>query len=401
MIVLPLALALLATALPQDRAALWRKDIDSATAELPKLHKDLFHKISRQDWHKSAEAAKKELGDQPTVARFAVAMMRHIARVGDGHTTFTWQWIGLPACPLKLMSFEEGVFVLGYGNGDARLAGARLVKIDGMPVAKVIAALSPLIPHENPVLLDLKAPQIMVVPALLHELGIAKKADRLQLTLVDQKGKRFETEMRALPPKSLQKTRYRYSFTKVPMCLEKGRSPFWYRYLEDRKALYLKYNQCKDAKGFGELVQKMWKSVEDKPVDKLIIDVRHNGGGSSVILQALTATFVKHKKTIKNGLYVIIGRNTFSSALLNATMLKRAWHATLVGEATAGKPNHFGEIKQLKLPESHLTIFYSTKYFKKVENDPSSLHPDRQVPLSAKAFFAGKDPFLEAVFTDK
>lgn len=401
MIALPLTLSLLATALPQDRAALWRKDIDYVTAELPKLHKDLFHEISKEDWRKSAEAAKKELGDQPNVARFAVAMMRHIARVGDGHTNFSWQWIGLPACPIRLMSFEEGVFVLAYGNGEDRLKGARLVKIDGMPVDKVIAALSPLIPHENPVLLDIQALGLMAVPALLHELGIAKKADRLQLECIDAKGKTFETELRALPAKTLKRTRHRFSFTKVPMCLENGRSPFWYRYLEERRSLYLKYNKCQDAKGLGKLVQEMWKSVEDKPVDKLIVDVRHNGGGNSTILQALTTTFPKHMKTVKKGLYVIIGRNTFSSALLNATMLKRAWHATLVGEATAGKPNHFGEVKQLRLPESRLTVFYSTKYFKKVEGDPRSLAPDRPVPLSAKAFFAGKDPFLEAVFTDK
>ncbi len=62
-------------------------------------------------------------------------------------------------------------------------------------------------------------------------------------------------------------------------------------------------------------------------------------------------------------MYVLIGRETFSSATLNALDFKEMTDAVFVGEDTKEKPNHYGEIRGPTLPNTRLKVGYSTEYF--------------------------------------
>ena len=65
------------------------------------------------------------------------------------------------------------------------------------------------------------------------------------------------------------------------------------------------------------------------------------------------------------------------------------------------KPNDYGEVKSAQLAHSGLTVGYSVKYFKMVKDGPASLVPDHGVAVTAKDFFAGRDPVLEAALAYK
>jgi uncharacterized protein (TIGR03437 family) len=95
---------------------------------------------------------------------------------------------------------------------------------------------------------------------------------------------------------------------------------------------------------------------------------------------------------------VIIGRRTFSSAIINALAMKRG-PVTLVGEPSGGSPNSYGEVKTLVLPNSRLNVSYSTRYFfMGVPDGP--LVPDVAVPTYSADYFARHDPFLAAALAD-
>ncbi len=53
-------------------------------------------------------------------------------------------------------------------------------------------------------------------------------------------------------------------------------------------------------------------------------------------------------------IFVVIGRRTFSSGLLNAHDLAARTRAILIGEPTGGKPNSYGEVESFTLPRSGL-----------------------------------------------
>jgi hypothetical protein len=94
---------------------------------------------------------------------------------------------------------------------------------------------------------------------------------------------------------------------------------------------------------------------------------------------------------------VIIGRTTYSSALQNAITLSREFQATLIGEPTGGKPNHYGEVRNFVLPNVGLRVGYSTRYWLNYPDaDPLTLEPDVRAEPTFVDLLAGRDPALEA-----
>jgi len=81
-------------------------------------------------------------------------------------------------------------------------------------------------------------------------------------------------------------------------------------------------------------------------------------------------------------MYVLIGPYTFSSAETAAIDFQNGLHATLVGSPTGEKSNGYWDIDFVKLPNSNLTITFSTKFFRQVKGDPPELDQDT-VPEAA------------------
>lgn len=102
----------------------------------------------------------------------------------------------------------------------------------------------------------------------------------------------------------------------------------------------------------------------------------------------------------KGNLYVITGRETFSSALLNLYSLKSKTNAIFIGEPTGGKPNCYGEVGKFKLKNFGITICYSTRYYDIIENDKLlSFVPDINLEVSVESFILGTDPWMEYILT--
>jgi hypothetical protein len=103
----------------------------------------------------------------------------------------------------------------------------------------------------------------------------------------------------------------------------------------------------------------------------------------------------------KGKLFFIIGRQTFSSAVGNATQFKGSTNSILVGEPTGGKPNSYGEVLNFTLPNSGVMVQYSTKYITKTSENPISLFPDYDVEISLQDYAQGKDPVLDFIMRYK
>ena len=138
--------------------------------------------------------------------------------------------------------------------------------------------------------------------------------------------------------------------------------------------------------------------ADTHPVKRFVVDLRGNDGGDSSLAQPLI-TGIKQRTALnqRGHLFVIMGRGTFSSAILNVLDFKNKTHAIFVGEPTGGKPNHYGEFEEFTLPHSRLRVGYSTKYFTYSQDDTPSFAPDVRVELSSADYFAGRDSVLEAI----
>jgi C-terminal processing protease CtpA/Prc len=146
----------------------------------------------------------------------------------------------------------------------------------------------------------------------------------------------------------------------------------------------------------------MGEDIDKHPIKRVVVDLRWNGGGDSRVISPLKKALAARPK-LAGHVYVLIGPNTFSSALDNAMEWKRELRATLVGEPTGGKPGgYYGEVKKLTLPNSKLVVRYTSKYFGgPPDQDASSLTPDIAAPLTLGDLISGRDPALGAAITAK
>jgi hypothetical protein len=99
----------------------------------------------------------------------------------------------------------------------------------------------------------------------------------------------------------------------------------------------------------------------------------------------------------KGHLFVLIGPFTFSAAMSNAAHFRRQTAAILVGKPIGEKPNSYQEVKEATLPNSHLTLRYSTKFYKFVDTAENVIRPDQEIDTSWPDFKAGRDPVLDWV----
>lgn len=192
---------------------------------------------------------------------------------------------------------------------------------------------------------------------------------------------------------------------------------FWDKYIEDDGIYFIQYNKCwsreaqekkghlrtskkkpEDYPSLVEFIKQVLKTVDEKPINKFVFDMRFNPGGNSEQGTFFVKKLKKIDKVNKKGtLFVIIGRDTFSSAIINAIDFKDQTNVIFVGEETSGMPNHFGEVKLLKLPSSRLIVSYSTKYFKITDLYTNTITPDIEINYNFKDFSMSKDPAYEAI----
>ena len=74
----------------------------------------------------------------------------------------------------------------------------------------------------------------------------------------------------------------------------------------------------------------------------------------------------------------------------------RELHATLVGEPVGEKLSGYGEVRPIDLPNSHLSMQYSTKFFHLSKDGDAVLEPTVPASATLEDALAGRDPALDA-----
>jgi len=385
------------------REGRWRQDLHYLAENLPRLHKNLFFKTSREKWQQTARALEQALpGLQDH--EIVVGLMRLVARVGDAHTALSWPL--KRSYPIGLYWFSDGIYVLRTTRPYEQALRCRLIRIGPADVGEACAAVRELIPHENDISFRSAAPRFLEVPEILEALGYVADMERAPFTFADSSGQPFTLELSPLKEGSNSRQEWVRALSSAgvsrPMYLTND-ADYWFQYLEDSGTLYCQYNSCRNTpdKPFAAFARQVLAFADDHPVDRFVLDLRRNGGGDSQVAEPLIRGLAQREKINRKGhLFVLIGRDTFSSAMLNAVELRRKTQAIFVGEPTGQKPNSYGELRTFKLPNSGITVSYSTKYFRVLDDDPPSFMPDVPVSETSADYFAGRDPVLEAALND-
>lgn len=399
----------------QDKSEAWKSDIEYLKTELPKRHKDLFFRTDRRTFEGKLDELINEVSNK-TDSEIVISLQQIIAQMGDDHTGVDYQPILQSAgiFPLTLYCFSDGLYVLGTLDKYESALGSRVTAINDVPIAEAMARLSSLLAKTNDALVKHRIPNMLPSIGLLQHFDIIN-GNSAKFHFVDPNGDGKNLLIGELDIKTLGPNMRFVGFTpkSYPLSWSNRGSLFWSRFLEDDGILYVQYNRCwskeleqkhgskaraEKMPSFEAFCSQILADMKKSEVRKFVLDLRFNPGGSSPQGTELAKRISEIGNINQQGkLFVLIGKRTYSSAVINAIDFKNHTEAILVGEPTSGKPNHFGEVNKFKLPNSGLSVSYSTKYFKYLEEDPDSLMPDITVETTFSDFASGKDPVLDAI----
>jgi len=370
----------------------WHQDLAFLARELPNRHADAFHSISRERFEAEVAELNGKL-DHLDGDGIYVGMDRIANLIGDGHT-----YIKVPeddaSFPIDFQRFGDDYRVTATTSENERALGMRVIKIQDLPIARAHELLLSLTPSdETQVLRDSGALGFLTTGIFLHGIGIIPDRKVVRYTFADDDGKEFTIDVHAVAPGDSSKLAWIYAFKERPLFRQKPDENFWYTYLPDSRTVYCSFRGYKDL---GRQAKGLFDLLKQQHPDKLVIDLRLNGGGDyNEGLKYLVHPIRDLSEINRKGhLFVLVGPNTFSAAMSNSAHFRYQTNAILVGQQIGEKPNSYQEAREVKLPNSHWTVRYSVKFYKFVETGENVIQPDQEIIPSWDDYRSGRDPVL-------
>lgn len=392
-------------------AADWREDLRFLQKTVHQDYPFLFKKTTPEAFDAEVE---KLYAAIPTLENheIIVGLARLVSSFKYGHTSLRLygENINFHRLPLNLYYFNDGVYVEGTHKDQQEALGAKVLKIEGVPIAEVLKAVEPVIPAENEQYTKGYGLGYLTFPEVLHAQGITKTLEQdIDFTL-EKDGRVFNagfTASRGLRAPS------QYGFMvqegdwlsarnqeKTPYYLQELDKHYYFRYLPEEKAVYVRYSQVvpDSSEAIDVFYQRVFDFIEANDVDRLVLDVRLNGGGNNYNNKDVVTGIIRTEKINQVGkFFVIIGRRTFSAAQNLVNELDNYTNAIFVGEPSSENINFYGDNRPLTLPNSQLDARLSWAWWQdkpQWENE-KWMAPHLAEDMSFAEYRSNQDPVLD------
>lgn len=403
-----IAVSATARATPWDDTADRITDIDAVHAFMKATHPDLYHHTKQAEMDAYVATFRRDAAKM-SWPRYVMGVYRLIRLVGDGHTAiFPFPEAGPgfdTRIPILTEAFADGLYVVAADAPYRDAVGAKIIAVNGKPTADVVRTFADYWPHENEMWVVRWLPAMLRRPGYLLGTGLA--TGDVTFTIAGKDGARRDIAVKPIAAaedeaqqKNWVRARDESKLTKLTP-LHGTDTPFGFHHIKDRKAVYAVYRQSDDSETekVAAFAARLFKYIDENPIDRLIIDIRENGGGDNYKNQALLLAMIKSRKIDRPGhLFILTGRQTFSAAQNFANQAERWTQALFVGEPTGSSPNHFGDAKQFELPATKLSVIVATLRWQ--DSDPKDtriwIRPDIVARDTFADYTAGRDTALEA-----
>jgi len=396
----------------------WRSDLQLLNREIKRKG---YHLFPRTGTEADFDAAVKKLHDsipQLTDGQIIVEMMKLMRKVGDGHTGLLGGRRAefLQNLPVQFYLFEEGLFIISTDPKYKDLLGAQVLKFGSRTPDEIVKGLEPIINRDNEIWIKQVATYRMRNLGLLNTLGLIPDASKISLTVRGLDGKERvvslatdDTQPDIWNVKPNPATWINLAQTlsaPAPLYLKNPATPYRFEYLLDNKTVYFGFNSVRNdpKESLADFTSRLFKFINEKDVEKLVIDMRWNNGGNTMLLNPLVQGLIKNEKINRRGkLFVVIGRRTFSAAQNAATFIERYTNAIFVGEPTGSSPNFVGEEDPFTLPYSKLVMNVSDLYWESSfpQDRRTWIAPQIYLPPTFEAYRMNRDAALEAIINYK
>jgi hypothetical protein len=379
----------------------WIQDLDYLVQELPALHRNAFFATSREDFEAQAAELRAQipaLNDEQITLRLSAL----VASLGDGHTKIHLLNVNrYRQFPVYATWYGDELIVTSAHPDYQEALGARIVQIGDTDIETARDAVISLIAHDNEQHLKSWTPAYLRSPEILYGVGILDEMETGRYTFARPNSETFTLDVMPVSDDAVFDVVTIYDVLEIaPPVRLQGDGDYWYTYLADSGTIYFQYNRARNNEDqpFVDFNREMFAFIDANPVERVVLDVRFNGGGNSTVLNPFfDAILARPTLNTRGRLYTLIGRGTFSSAMQNAIHMKTDTNSIIVGEPTGGRPNGYGETRSFTLPNSGLEVQYSTRFFRNWGDlDAPSFPPDILIEILPDDLLNGRDPILDA-----
>jgi len=401
----------------------WQEDLTFLAARISEQHPNPWHHVTRQEFEAAVSRLHgriPELGYPQTL----VGLMQIVALLGpgDGHSRVRLEppFVG-SLYPLRLWWFSDGLYVRSASPEFVNLVGKRVLWIGGSKVGEAAERLRAVAAGDNAFHQRLSIPALMLMPEVMWGAGIAEEPNRLNIVVEDALGGQSSAVLTpsALPEGAHQLPDLGHDPLRLgapadwptmwapgeetPLYLSDPENWYWDRYLPEASTQYVQFNVVgdkEDGESVDAFIERVLEAAERNGAERLVLDIRFNGGGNNFLARPIWHRLVGSDRWNQPGrLFVITGRHTFSAAQNLATILDEHTQAVFVGEPTGGSPNHYGDARAFRLPNSQLRVSVSTLYWQDGMpwDDRPWVPPDLAAELSAEDLRQNRDPALDVI----
>ena len=396
----------------------WLEDLDFVVTHLKAHHPHLYYRISEEHFRALAAQSRGEIRQARSDLEAFLAIKRLVAGIRDGHTQLlndgAFEVTDL-RFPFRVDQFTDGVFitVIAAEHGDA--LGARVTAINGVPIQDVLGIAEPVARFDNEFGSVRGALTGLTFARMLQGLRLAEGVDTVTLDMVRRDGTRATLALRSVVDTgdlswvhgvNAGPTPGPYVHPEALHLRHQGqeRTWYWFEHLANEKALYFQLNGIADQPGNREtlarFMDRLWAYVDEHQteVDKLIIDLRYNDGGNARRIIPFVNEILRHDSLNRRGrLFVLVGKRTYSAAVIFLTELVVHTNAIVLGDPPACPFNFFSDaVSRGHLPNSGFELMVASR---QIDNawSPDTVYypPDIPAPFSSQDYFDGRDPALE------
>ena len=396
---------------PQNRLTTdqWRADLRYMIDQLEIRHVDLYGNISQDSFRREADAIAAKMPEL-TDEQILFELARLTVLIGDGHTGIFLPFDrenGFRRYPIEVFAASDGWLIMAAAPEYRGLVGSRIKRIEKMDIESVKSRLVQIMPRDNSYKLDAFFALFLIVPEVLRAAGVATDVDALAITVEGPDKKQTTHILKPVERSAKIDLQYVKPLAELPLWLGRRAEKFWFKHLEDKKAIYVQFNSADIGVGgpeaqFIAFAEDLTRTIERTKPEKLVIDLRWNSGGNTTRTRHILYSIIKSDAINQRGrLFAITSPTTYSAGVWHTVQLEKHTQTLFVGTPAGGRPNHSGELRRFRLPHSNAEVRYSAVYDRDSEagDRRPAIMPDLLAPVSSDDYVNGRDPALEAIFS--
>jgi tetratricopeptide (TPR) repeat protein len=415
LIVLFLASSFLSFAQVNISTGKWQEDLRFLQKTIHSDYSFLFKKVTPKTFDAEVEKFYKEIPNLEE-HEIIVGMARMVALFEYGHTSIglnSWRKHGVfnfHQMPYNMMVFKDGVYMQGVQKDYYNGLGAKVLEIEGHPIEEVLKAVKPVFPTENDQFFKAYGMHYLGIPEVLHAQGIMNELKPEVMLTLKKGGFTFRQTYKAI---EVEKFPGSYGHIQqsedwldareegtTPLYLKNLDKIYYYEYLPEHKTVYVRQSQVQDdpSEAIPEFYDRVFKFIEENDVEKLVLDVRLNGGGNNYKNKPVIKGIIRSDKINKAGnFFVITGGRTFSACQNLVNELSNYTEAIFIGEPTGENINFYGDNREVVLPNSKIPVRLSFAWWQdkpQWKGGPWTA-PHLAVEMSFEDYRTNHDPVLQ------